>query len=142
MARDGSGAVARIALIKGLKLQGPRTRSLNQSQIQILGEFPTMNTKASKTTAAEIKPSRSVMVRSLRRRLWKALQEEDVATAVRAYTATKSDYDQWLDEELFDQEGPRSGDVDKKDPNQKVSHGSRRTHAQFWDYSNKCSGAP
>lgn len=75
---------------------------------------------APQSVAAEIKPSRSVMVRSLRRRLWKALQEEDVGTAMRAYTATKSDYDRWLDEELFDQERPRVGEGESKDQIQKV----------------------
>lgn len=43
------------------------------------------------------------MVRSLRRRLWKALQEEDVDTAVRAYTSTKTDYEQWIDEEIYEE---------------------------------------
>ena len=44
------------------------------------------------------------MVRSLRRRLWKAIQKEDAQTAIRVYMATKSDYEQWLDDELFDRE--------------------------------------
>lgn len=79
---------------------------------------------APQSVTAEIKPSRSVMVRSLRRRLWKALQEEDVGTAMRAYTATKSDYDRWLDEELFDQERPRVGEGESKDQIQK----ERRDH--------------
>ncbi|KAI2500354.1 hypothetical protein MHU86_14097 [Fragilaria crotonensis] len=74
---------------------------------------------APQSVTAEIKPSRSVMVRSLRRRLWKALQEEDVGTAMRAYTATKSDYDRWLDEELFHQERPRVGEGESKDQIQK-----------------------
>ena len=43
--------------------------------------------------------SRAVMVRSLRRRLWRALQQQDVKTAVRAYTATRVDYLEWLAEE-------------------------------------------
>ena len=82
------------------------------------------------------------MVRSLRRRLWKALQEEDVGTAMRAYTATKSDYEKWLDEELFDKEHPRVGEGDKKDQNQKVSQGSRSALAHLWESSNECSGVP
>lgn len=65
-------------------------------------------------------PSRSVMVRSLRRRLWKALQEEDVQTAMRAYTATKVDYERWIDEELAEEERTRKREAEKKDQKYKV----------------------
>lgn len=51
--------------------------------------------------------SREVMVRSLRRRLWKALLEEDVDTAVRAYTATRKDYLDWLEQERLVEERKR-----------------------------------
>ena len=43
--------------------------------------------------------SRSIAIRSLRRRLWRALQQEDVNTAIRAYTATRADYEAWILEE-------------------------------------------
>jgi len=75
--------------------------------------------KASKPVEEAV-PSRSVMVRSLRRRLWKALQEEDVATATRAYTATKTDYERWLDEELVEEELLRKIKEETKDIKQKV----------------------
>ena len=76
------------------------------------------------------------MVRSLRRRLWKALQEEDVVTAMRAYTATKCDYDRWLDEELFDQERPRVGEGEREDQIQKVRDFERFIFSQLRDSSN------
>jgi hypothetical protein len=79
--------------------------------------------KASKPTVEEPPPppSRSVMVRSLRRRLWKALQEEDVQTAMRAYTATKVDYERWIDQELAEEEQLRKSEEEKKGQKQKVS---------------------
>lgn len=43
--------------------------------------------------------SDEVAVRSLRRRLWRAFQEGDEACAIRAYTATRADFDQWISEE-------------------------------------------
>ena len=46
---------------------------------------------------------RSVLERSLRRRLWRALQEEDAKTAMRVYTATKVDYETWLEKELCEE---------------------------------------
>ena len=39
-------------------------------------------------------------VRSLRRRLWRAFQNEDAATALRAYTATARDLQSWIREEI------------------------------------------
>jgi hypothetical protein len=39
------------------------------------------------------------VVRSLRRRLWKAFREDDVTTAMRAYQATLPDFVRWLEEE-------------------------------------------
>ena len=39
------------------------------------------------------------VVRSLRRRLWKAFREDDVDTATRAYQATLPDFVRWLEEE-------------------------------------------
>jgi hypothetical protein len=47
--------------------------------------------------------SQSYVIRSLRRRLWKACQEDDVKTAVRAYQATRKDFQQWLIEEEQEQ---------------------------------------
>jgi hypothetical protein len=46
---------------------------------------------------------RSVLERSLRRRLWKAIQEEDAITAMSVYTATKVDYETWLEKELCEE---------------------------------------
>lgn len=43
--------------------------------------------------------SRSIAIRSLRRRLWRALQQEDVDTAIRCYTSTRADYNAWILEE-------------------------------------------
>jgi hypothetical protein len=40
-----------------------------------------------------------VIVRSLRRRLWKAFQEDDKETALRAYQATFIEFQQWLEHE-------------------------------------------
>ena len=39
-------------------------------------------------------------VRSLRRRLWHAFQNEDAATALRAYKATARDLQAWVREEI------------------------------------------
>lgn len=39
-------------------------------------------------------------VRSLRRRLWHAFATEDAATALRAYTATAEDLEEWILEEI------------------------------------------
>ena len=39
------------------------------------------------------------VIRSLRRRLWKAFQEDDGETALRAYQASLSDFEGWLHEE-------------------------------------------
>lgn len=39
------------------------------------------------------------VIRSLRRRLWKAFQEDDVETALRAYQASLDDFEQWLQQE-------------------------------------------
>lgn len=39
------------------------------------------------------------VIRSLRRRLWKAFQEDDVETALRAYQASLDDFEQWLRQE-------------------------------------------
>jgi hypothetical protein len=49
----------------------------------------------------------TLAVRSLRRRLWRALQKEDVDTAIRAYTATRADYEAWLLEEELRREEER-----------------------------------
>ena len=51
-----------------------------------------------------VPPPRPEFVRSLRRRLWKALQEEDAETALRAYTASKEEYLVWLEEERLERE--------------------------------------
>ena len=42
---------------------------------------------------------REIAIRSLRRRLWRAFQQEDEATAIRAYTATRADYVAWIQQE-------------------------------------------
>lgn len=39
------------------------------------------------------------VIRSLRRRLWKAFQEDDGETALRAYQASLSDFEGWLHDE-------------------------------------------
>jgi hypothetical protein len=39
------------------------------------------------------------VIRSLRRRLWKAFQEDDGETALRAYQASREEFLQWLQEE-------------------------------------------
>jgi len=39
------------------------------------------------------------VIRSLRRRLWKAFQQDDVETALRAYQASLEDFERWLEEE-------------------------------------------
>ena len=39
------------------------------------------------------------VIRSLRRRLWKAFQEDDGVTALRAYQASLEDFEAWLREE-------------------------------------------
>jgi ankyrin repeat protein len=51
--------------------------------------------------------TRTPAVRSLRRRLWRALQDEDVDTAIRAYTATRADFEAWLVEEELQREEER-----------------------------------
>lgn len=43
--------------------------------------------------------TRDYVVRSLRRRLWKAFQDDDRETALRAYQATFHDFCSWLQEE-------------------------------------------
>ena len=47
--------------------------------------------------------SRAHVIRSLRRRLWKACQEDDIETAIRAYQATRKDFEQWIVEEEQEQ---------------------------------------
>ena len=39
------------------------------------------------------------VVRSLRRRLWRAFQNDDAETALRAYQASKEEFQKWLQEE-------------------------------------------
>lgn len=51
------------------------------------------------------------VVRSLRRRLWKAFKEEDVAMATRAYQATLPDFVRWLEEEKQEKQN-REGEYD------------------------------
>ena len=46
----------------------------------------------------------SVVIRSLRRRLWKAFQEEDVKTAKRAYQASRIDFERWIQEERIERD--------------------------------------
>jgi len=44
------------------------------------------------------------VIRSLRRRLWKAFQEENAETALRAYQATREEFEKWLDEEQMERD--------------------------------------
>ena len=52
------------------------------------------------------------VVRSLRRRLWKAFREDDAATAARAYHATLPDFVCWLEEEQQENHNRGRGGVD------------------------------
>jgi hypothetical protein len=51
------------------------------------------------TPQEQLKLTHDFVVRSLRRRLWKAFQEDDKETALRAYQATLAEFVQWLQEE-------------------------------------------
>jgi hypothetical protein len=51
------------------------------------------------SAATAMRSSPEFIIRSLRRRLWHALQSEDAETALRAYQATPSEFQQWLHEE-------------------------------------------
>jgi len=53
------------------------------------------------------------VVRSLRRRLWKAFQEDDLMTATRAYQATLPDFVRWLEEEEREMRALEHGDETK-----------------------------
>lgn len=68
-----------------------------------------------------VPPQRPVLVQSLRRRLWKALHEEDAETALRAYTASKEDYLLWLEEERLEQERKILADEEEREQKKKVS---------------------
>ena len=56
----------------------------------------------------------SETVRSLRRRLWKALQEENIESALRAYTATQQDLDDWQEEERCNDERKQQQDKEAR----------------------------
>ena len=56
-------------------------------------------TTTTTTTAAAASLTYNFVVRSLRRRLWKAFCEDDCISALRAYQATLSDFRCWLEEE-------------------------------------------
>jgi hypothetical protein len=43
--------------------------------------------------------SQDFVVRSLRRRLWRAFQQDDAETALRAYQATFGEFQKWIEEE-------------------------------------------
>jgi hypothetical protein len=43
--------------------------------------------------------SQDFVVRSLRRRLWRAFQQDDAETALRAYRATFGEFQKWTEEE-------------------------------------------
>jgi hypothetical protein len=70
-----------------------------------------------------------VFVRSLRRRLWKALQEEDAETALRAYTASKDEYLVWLEEERLERERRVLAEEEERHEKKKVRFLGR------WDLS-------
>ena len=54
------------------------------------------------------------VVRSLRRRLWKAFREDDALTAMRAYQATLPDFIRWLEEEQQEKLEKERHDASKK----------------------------
>ena len=54
------------------------------------------------------------VVRSLRRRLWKAFREDDALTAMRAYQATLPDFIRWLEEEQQEKLDKERHDASKK----------------------------
>ena len=60
----------------------------------------TNDRKEGETTAEFRRLVVQEQVRSLRRRLWHAFQNEDGATALRAYTATARDLQAWVREEV------------------------------------------
>lgn len=68
---------------------------------------------------------RSTTVRSLRRRLWKALQDEDIETALRAYTASKRDFQAWEEEETLEEERRLQWEEDERQVNKQLRHRSR-----------------
>ena len=66
------------------------------------------------TTATTMSQQQSETVRSLRRRLWKALQEENIESALRAYTATQQDLDDWQEEERCNDERKQQQDKEAR----------------------------
>lgn len=58
------------------------------------------DSKEGETTAEFRRLVVQEQVRSLRRRLWHAFQNEDAATALRAYKATARDLQAWIREEI------------------------------------------
>lgn len=57
------------------------------------------------------------VIRSLRRRLWKAFQDDSAETAFRAYQATTQDLERWLE----DEEGERQSLLRHQELSDKVS---------------------
>ena len=57
------------------------------------------SSSSSSSPKEQLKLIHDFVVRSLRRRLWKAFQEDDKENALRAYQATTSEFIQWLQEE-------------------------------------------
>lgn len=51
-----------------------------------------------------------MVIRGLRRRLWRAFQQDDAGAALRCYQATFDDYEQMLQEEEEGKERVESGD--------------------------------
>lgn len=65
------------------------------------------------------------VVRSLRRRLWKAFREDDVMTAMRAYQATLPDFIRWLEEEQQEKLNKERHDAAKK-----AGHVAHKRHSR------------
>ena len=65
----------------------------------ILSPKPVLASVTSLPAKEQLKLLHDFVVRSLRRRLWKAFQEDDKENALRAYQATTSELIQWLQEE-------------------------------------------
>jgi len=84
-----------------------RSASLRQGEQQHQQESSNSAATASLWEEPSENDHQEKAVRSLRRRLWKAFQDEDVTTAIRAYTATLEDYHEWFQEEALQAEQKR-----------------------------------
>mmetsp|Transcript_9006 Transcript_9006/g.13100 ORF Transcript_9006/g.13100 Transcript_9006/m.13100 type:complete len:1301 (-) Transcript_9006:775-4677(-) len=75
-----------------------------------------------------VTPCQSVIIRSLRRRLWKALVESDITSALRAYTISREGYEKWLDEEIDTEERLR---LEEENLNEALRKGRRQAGLRF-----------